>query len=149
TKIGSPQERANVLFQNPAVDVAILKPTPRTLLRDGFGNDRCDVALILDARPAEEPPEADLGPEPAAFVQTLRHALPSSGVFVLPVEGLTAGLDGRLPAARIILVAGQEEHPAVRDHLTAGGRALFVQGERLMLAQGHHAPVALGNRPGG
>jgi cyanophycin synthetase len=148
TNAATPQERANILFQNPSVDVALLKPTPRTLLDGGFGNDRCDVALLLDARP-EEGNEADLGPEPAAFVQALRHALPPSGVFVLSIEGLSAGLDGGLPPARIILVGGQEDHPAVQGHLAAGGRALFVQGEGVILAQATQTPVSLGKCPEG
>jgi cyanophycin synthetase len=141
TKASTPQARAAILFQNPAVDVAILKPTPQTLLRDGFGNDRCDVGVLLEIRPEES------DPEPTAFLPALRHALPSSGVFVLSVDGIPAGLDVGLPRERIILVAEQTSHPTMRDHLAAGGKALFVQGENMVLAQGKQTPIKLGKRP--
>jgi cyanophycin synthetase len=141
----TPQERAGLLFLNPTVDVALLRTTPRELLRAGLGNDRCEVALLLDGRPVESP-EEDPGHEPGSFVRALRNALGRRGTLVVAEEAL--GIDPALPTAQLLLVSGRGDHPRLREHLAAGGRALTTQGERLVLAHGNEAPVLLGKRPG-
>jgi cyanophycin synthetase len=85
---GTPQERATLLFQHPAVDVALLLTTTSELVEDGFGNDRCDVAVLPGAAPrgawcvvrgAEEPASGE-------FLRPLRHALAPGGAFVVPAS---------------------------------------------------------------
>jgi hypothetical protein len=53
-----------------------------------------------------------------------------------------------LHAGEVLLVAGREDLPRVQDHLGAGGRALVVQGDALILLRRGEAPLALGKRPG-
>jgi len=144
------QERAGVLLQNTTVDVALLETSPRELVGAGFGNDRCNIALLLDTKVAEETPDADgqgeMGLDPGHFVQALRHALAPDGIFVLSAEGASARIEPKLTAARLFLVAGQGDCSRVSNHLAAGGRALMVQGDALVLAEGAEPVRLLGKR---
>jgi cyanophycin synthetase len=74
---GTPQQRAYVLFRNPAVDVAIFRTDPDELLTHGFANDRCDVALLLSASDGE-------------WVSALRHACGSSGRLLMGRDATAA-----------------------------------------------------------
>ena len=133
---GTPQERAALVMQNPTVDVAILETSPRELLDSGFGNDRCDVAVVLE-RTLDD------------FAHALRHALSPTGVFVLPAEQEGAGIELSLPAAQVMLTAGRADHPRVAAHRAAGGRAVVADGDTIVLAQGAAPPIVLGKRPRG
>jgi cyanophycin synthetase len=151
---GTPQQRAGIVLQNPVVDAALLATSPGELVRAGFGNDRCNVALVLDPQATGDASGADaegveIGVETGEFVHALRHALAPDGVFVLAADGKAAGIETHLPAARILLVAGRPDHPRVRNHLAAGGRALVVQGDAIAWTHGSDAPVLLGKRPRG
>jgi len=144
----TPQERAGVLLQNTTIDVALLQTSPCELVHAGFGTDRCDVALVLEPAAAVE--DDEIGPAAGDFLQALWHALALEGVLVLAAEGESAGIDTRFPPARIFLVAREEGgHSRVHHHLALGGRALLLQGDALVLADGAAAPVVLGRRPWG
>jgi cyanophycin synthetase len=142
----TPQDRAGLVLLNPTVDVAVLETSPRELVRAGFGNDRCDVALVLDR--GEVPSDGEFGPEIRDFAQALGHAMTREVVLVLPAED-EPGSETPLPRARVFLVAPQGNLPRVHAHCAAGGRALVADGEVLILAEGAEAPVALGRCPGG
>jgi cyanophycin synthetase len=145
---GTPQERAAVLLQNTTVDVALLETSPRELVSAGFGNDRCEVALLLGSRalraPANGAADDGLGPPPGDHLQVLEHALGRQGVLVVSAE-----IEVRLPAAQTFLVVTRGDQPRVRPHLAAGGRALVLDGETVVLAEGTEVPRVLGKRPGG
>jgi cyanophycin synthetase len=146
---GGPQERAAALLQNPTVDVALLETTPQELARAGFGNDRCDVALLLDSQADTGSAAADEGeemaPEAGDYLRTMRNALAPQGVFVAPAEASWGPAEAP-PAARLFLVAADGEGPRVRAHVAAGGRALVVRGETVALLDGA-AAVELGRCP--
>ena len=129
---GTPQERAEVLFQDPTVEVAVLHTTPRELCDAGFGNDRCEVGVVLGSVVADD------------ALRALRHALGQSGVLVLPAEVAAArtGLD----AARVFLVAAADGGQPVKAHREAGGRALHLDGETIVLSQGGET-VGVGRCP--
>lgn len=72
-----PFERAEKLLQFPALDVVILETTAEELLRDGFGNDRCDIAVSL-------------GETNEIALRVLKHALVPGGAWVAGVDVRTA-----------------------------------------------------------
>ena len=133
---GTPQERAALVMQNPTVDVAILETSPRELLDAGFGNDRCDVAVVLER-------------EAGDFLWALRDGAVARG----RVRAARRAGRGRHRA----VVAGGTDHPRRRSgrsstrsvHLAAGGRAVVADGDTIVLAQGAAPPVVLGKRPRG
>jgi cyanophycin synthetase len=140
----TPQDRAGLVLMNPTVDVALLETNPRELVRAGFGNDRCDVALVLDGA---APSDGELGPEIGDFAQALGHALSPEGVLVLPAGDEPGGGETPVPPARVLLVAPRGDLARVQAHRAAGGRALVAEREALLLAEGAAAPVALGPCP--
>lgn len=142
---GGPQERAGVLTQHTGVDVAVLETNPEELVRAGFGNDRCDAAILLGALPADIADD-DLGPPVRAFVDVLRNALTPNGAFVVPAGSESARLEG-VPPERVMLVARRGELGPVRRHVAAGGRALAVADGAIVLEQPGQAPRPLGKLP--
>jgi len=125
----SPADRARAIFQAPMVDVALLKLSHDELRRSGLGNDVCNVAVLLDS-----PSSAVLDRAEAEMV-------------VLPFERALAPGNLTLPAARIIWFAAQEESPLPADRLAEQSRAVFVQGDSIVLANGSATRVSLGKRP--
>ena len=122
-EVNTPQERAGLLMQNPTVDVALLETSPRELLRAGFGNDRCDVAILMDPRASEDVTADATDPEADEFLQAVQHMLGEIGVLV---------------------------HPSEREanRIEAGDRALFVVEDAIVLTHGTEEPRSLGKRPG-
>jgi cyanophycin synthetase len=143
----APQERAGLLFQNPAVDVALLKTTPGELVRAGFASDRCDVAVLLDTRAPEDEDSDDVGPGFGEFLQALRHALAPEAVLVSAAGAASSGTALGLPPARTCLVAGPADLGRLRDHQAAGGRALLVQTDGTALVQEAEVIASLGKFP--
>jgi cyanophycin synthetase len=121
-QVKTPQERAALLMQNPTVDVALLETSLRELLRAGFGNDRCDVAIVLDTQAAEEATAEVTDPEPDEFMQAVRHTLGEKGVLVRPAERETTRIE-------------------------AGGRTLLVREGTVFLTHTTEAPQPLGPHP--
>jgi len=138
---GWPQERAALLLQNTAVDVALLVTSPAELLQAGFGNDRCDLAMVIESVPLD--PDGS-----GSFMHALRHALTPTGAWVLPGDGEPTDREASLPAQRAILFGSQADHPCIRVHLAAGGQALTVRGDDPVIASGNGTSQTLGKWPG-
>jgi cyanophycin synthetase len=120
-RAATPQERAELLMQNTMVDVAILETPPREVVSAGFGNDRCDVAVVLD-------------PEPGEFADALRHALGANGVLVLSADG--EPVETGLPASQVVLVSLNPDVPRLQQHRDAGGRVVVLSAGAILHAQG-------------
>jgi cyanophycin synthetase len=154
TSADSPQERAGTLLRNPIVDVALLLTTPRELLQVGFGNDRCNVALVMgpgaSAAVAAGPiSAAGIVPHPSEFIDALQHALVPKGMIVIAADEELSGPEPGLSPARVILVTLRSGSPRVQRHVDAGGPALMVQQKGIFLARGSGAPIRLGRCPDG
>ncbi|HEX3315304.1 MAG TPA: hypothetical protein VHR72_10460 [Gemmataceae bacterium] len=103
TPPGTPQERAEIVFRNPEVDVAVFETDPEELLAHGFAADRCDVAVLLSAPPAAR----DEDRASADFVRALSHALGPRGTFVTTAAWPSASLG--VDATRVIRIAEPDE----------------------------------------
>lgn len=135
----TPQVRAAALFQNETVDVALLKTSPQELYQAGFGNDRCEVALVYGS------PATASGTDDGECLQTLRNALSPNGSLVLEAEANAAVLPP-LPAERIIRYAINESKQ-LAEHLRGGGTGLSTRAGTIVLTQGNAAPIPLGSLP--
>jgi hypothetical protein len=126
----TPHGRAEMLFQNPMVDVSILGTTPRELVEVGFGNDRCDVAMVLNFSDDS--------------LRVVRNALTPRGILVWPLSG---GGNPQLPAERIIRFG---EGDCDRDPLSPGYGAAATRalvGQRLRIGFFEHERVDLRKLP--
>jgi cyanophycin synthetase len=147
-------EKTRALLRNNLVEVAILELSARDLLREGVGCDRCDVALITGSlesaeRDALVSADPDLTAEELveASVALLR-ALGPGGKAILSVDA-PALLDAALPSTnRVIWFSHSAEHPRLLDHRAAGGTAVFLSKDSLVLARGaEEQRLAFGGHP--
>ncbi|HEY7315923.1 MAG TPA: acetate--CoA ligase family protein [Gemmataceae bacterium] len=147
-------EKTRALLRSTLIDVAILELSARDLLREGVGCDRCDVALVTGSlepcdRDAPACADADASADELAeaSVAVLR-ALGTNGRAVLNADTPSL-LAAALPSAdRVIWFSQSDEHPCLIDHRAAGGTAVFLSDDSLVLARGSEEQrLAFGGHP--
>jgi cyanophycin synthetase len=145
-------EKTRALLRNPLIDVAVLEMSARVLLREGLGCDRCDVALVTGALEPADPDallcaDADEDELAEASLAVLR-ALGPNGKAVLNADApalLTAALP---PTDRVIWFSHSDQHPCLVAHRAAGGTAVFLSDDSLVLARGDEEQhLAFGGHP--
>ena len=112
-----PHERAQKLFQHTGIDLAILELTPEELLQHGFGNDRCEIAVVLESTAFDEAWAA----EPAGSLKAVRNALVPGGTFVALGQEELAAVRAGIEAAEMFSVVdrpepGQRRRAIAADH---------------------------------
>ncbi len=141
-----PHERAQMLFQHTKVELAILETTPEELLRDGFGNDRCDVAVALTA----VAPDDEMAPDPAGFLKAVRHALVSGGTFIALGQDEAAAIRAGINPDALLLVVERPDLDKKRRAIAAddAGTIWIIDQARVPRALGKcPASVAAAERP--
>jgi cyanophycin synthetase len=125
------REQARAVLQNHLVDVAVLEAGAQDLLVEGFGCDRCDVAVVTDPPAVQEGTDATAEELCAAQAAVLR-ALAPGGKAVLAAEGSAADL----PPERVVWFTPGEPDARPAGHRAAGGTAVFLRGGAVVLARG-------------
>lgn len=125
-----------VLF-NRAVELAVFENDGADLLTQGLAYDRCQVGVLtrIDAEtllPGMDAPSADYLYK--VFRTQIDVVLPG-GVAVLNADDELVAQMARLSDGEVIFYASSLELPRVREHLSAGGRAVVAQGEQILLCQ--------------
>jgi cyanophycin synthetase len=139
TMSGTAREKARAVLQNNLVESAILEASPHDLLREGLGCDRCDVAVVTDLPTTAEGVSADTdgnSEELAEGCGAVLHALAPGGKAVLNAEDAPVATWPAVPADRIVWFARDGESARLLDHRAAGGQAVFLRGESVVLARG-------------
>jgi cyanophycin synthetase len=139
---------ARAVLLNPRVEAAVLETARGGILREGLGFDECDVAVVtnigkgdhLDLRGVES--VEDL----ARVKRTVVEAVAPGGAAVLNAQDpLVAAMADCCPGAVVFFARGAD-HPTLTVHRGAGGKAVFVRGGSLFLAEGSReealAPLA-------
>jgi cyanophycin synthetase len=132
-----PQSAAAVL-QNPLVEAAVLETARGGILRAGLGFDRCDVAVVTNIDEGDHLGVADIDtPEQLARVKrVLVEAVAPTGAAVLNAEDpLVAGMAPHCPGA-VVYFAHDASQPVLAAHRAARGRAVFVEDNHIVLAEG-------------
>ncbi len=138
---------ARVLLDDPAVDVAVVEMARGGLLRGGLPFDHCDVAVLTNISEDHLGQDSLDSLEDLAWVKSLvlESARPTGYVVMNADDEQSVSLLSR-QKANVILFSLQADNVWVRRHLGAGGRAVFVQDERICLAEGERChsllPVA-------
>ncbi len=139
-------EPGHRLLMNRTIEAAVFENGAETILRDGLAYDRCQVGVVTDLGGAEALAEFDVreADQLAKVLRTQVDVVLSDGVAVLNasderVAGMAPLCDGE-----VILYANQPELASIVSHRAQGGRAVFLRGERVVLANGHaETPLAL------
>jgi hypothetical protein len=138
-------EKAVAVLRNPVVDVAVLESDAHDLMREGFGSDRCDVVLVTD------PPEADDGAvtnDAEEAWTALLHALAPDGKAVLNADDPPVFDSAFISADCLIWFAETGDNPRLASHRAAGGTAIYLCGDSLVVARGvEEQRLPFGGRP--
>jgi len=147
---------ANIILSNPTVDVAVLETARGGILRAGLGFDECDVAVVLNVsadhlglggiNTLEQ--LAEVKSVIAAVVKREGHAVINAD------DPLVLGMGKRSPGDVVLFSsAGDEENPAITDHLARSGIAVIVERDTFVVRRGrlripiaavHEVPLMMG-----
>lgn len=125
------RECARTVLMNPLVETAVLETGRAGILSEGLGFDLCDVAVVTGIGNESVLPE-----EPASVERALVRVVKPDGTAVLKADDpLAAGLAQHCPGSVIFFGDGCDD-PVIARHRVKGGRAVFVQGDSILLAEG-------------
>jgi cyanophycin synthetase len=130
---------------NRGIEAAVIENSQRTILSSGLGYDRCAVGVVTGIDPADTLPEFYIE-QADQIVNVLRTqvdvVLPGGCAVLNAADPLVASM-ARLCDGEVIFFAGNAEVPAMVEHLTQGGRAVYVRAGRVLFASGNtHTPIA-------
>ncbi|WP_420128628.1 cyanophycin synthetase [Longimicrobium sp.] len=149
---------ADIVLSDPRVEVAVLETARGGILRSGLGYGVCDVGVVMNVSPDHLGMRGIHTVEQLAEVKALIPAsvkpgghtvLNADDPLVLRMRAVTEG--------ELVLFSFDAGHPAVAEHLAAGGTALVVEdeggretivirrgGERIPVAAAAEVPLTLG-----
>lgn len=141
-----PKSARNVL-QHPDVDAAVLETARGGMLREGLAFDRCDVAVVTNVGSGDH-----LGlnyittvEDLAVLKRVIVQNITAKGVAVLnAADPIVAAMARHCPGS-VTFFAADCSHPVMATHLAQGRRAVYVDGDSLVAAEGqvqHRIPLA-------
>jgi cyanophycin synthetase len=142
---------AQAILMNPAVEAAVLETARGGILRAGLGFDRCDVAVVTNIGEGDHLGLSDIETleKLAAVKRTIVDAVSANGAAVLKANDPLVAQMARDCRAPVIFFAQRADDPVIAAHRRAGGRAIFVRHDTVIIAEGEvEIPlVALENVP--
>jgi len=129
---------AGCVLMNPNVEMAVFETARGGILRAGLGFDECDVAIVTNVGDGDH-----LG---LNYINTVEDLAKVKRVIVDVVsEKGTAVLNATDPLVvamapycqgSVLYFAIDGNNPVIRKHRAEGGRAVFVKGKTVILAEG-------------
>lgn len=142
-------EKSRAVLRNNRVDVALLECDAYDLLREGFGCDRCNVVLATDLPEIEDNDDSvclDDAVEESWLA--VLHALASDGKVVLNADDPAAFPTVPPSTDRLLWFARHGDNARLRTHRAAGGTAVFLNADSLVVARGvEEQRLPFGGRP--
>jgi cyanophycin synthetase len=151
---------ARMVLQNPRVDFAVFEVARGGILREGLGDQRNDVAVVLNVAPDHLGLRGIDSVEQLARVkQVIVEAVPKSGDAVLNADDQLVVEMRRACSGEITWFSIQPRNRMIEDHCRRGGKAVvlepgelgdlivLVHGRRRMpLAYTHLLPATFGGK---
>ena len=129
---------ARKILLNPAVEAAVLEAGARTILREGLGFDRCQVAVVTGIGEADHLGEHFID-TPEQMVQVKRcpvDVVLPTGTAVLKADDPLVADMASLCAGTVTFFAADPGHPVLVAHAGRGDRVVTVRGGRIVLCEG-------------
>ncbi len=130
-------EAGQRLLMNRSVHAAVFENGAASVLRDGLAYDRCQIGVVTDLGGAEALGEFDISEESQMFrvIRAQVDAVLPGGAAVLNAE---AGLEDMQPLCdgEVIFYSVDPQADTIARHRAAGGRALYVRQDQIVLATG-------------
>jgi cyanophycin synthetase len=142
---------ARSILMNPFVEAAVLEVSASSILDEGLGFDRCQVAVVTNLGSGDH-----LGRQYVDSLETMTRVKRGPIDAVLPTGAVVLNADDPAVAAfrsrcdgEIILFSRSADNPLLADHYRAGGRAVVVENETLTLRSptGRHPLLGVGSIP--
>ncbi|MDO9404720.1 MAG: cyanophycin synthetase [Polaromonas sp.] len=131
-------EAGQRLLINRGVQAAVFENGADTILRTGLAYDRCQVGVVTDLGGAAQLGAFDIT-EPSQMYKVLRSqvdvVLPGGAAILNAAYEEIASMR-ELCDGESILYSADPKSPALTQHCAAGGRALYVRQDRVVLATG-------------
>jgi cyanophycin synthetase len=126
------------LLMNRAVEAAVFEHPAASILREGLAYDRCQVGVVTEVSGADTLGEFYIS-EPDQLYNVLRTQMDvvlSDGVGVLNADDALVVKMASLCDGAVIYFGLDPHQPAITEHRSKGGRAVFVRNEKIILASG-------------
>ncbi|MBU6194681.1 MAG: cyanophycin synthetase [Burkholderiales bacterium] len=126
------------LLVNRNVEAAVFESNPVTILEEGLVYDRCNVGIVTDCEPFTGAVRHDIATPEQRFKvsRTQVDVVRADGAAVLHAahEQVLAMAD--LCDGEVILYGADGTLAAMRQHASAGGRVVYLEGRTVTLARG-------------
>jgi len=119
---------ARTVLRNPAIDYAVLETARGSILFEGLGFDRCDVAVVTNVA-ADHLGTAGIETlEDLARIKAVvpRAVVPEGASILNADDSLTTAM-GREAGGEILYFSMHEDSPVIHDHVERGGRAVVLR----------------------
>ncbi len=129
---------AQTVLMHPFVEAAVCETARGGILRAGLGFDACDVSVVTNIGEGDHLGINDVETveELAAVKETIVYATAPTGTAVLKADDpLVAGM-ARWARGKITFFSRDPEFPLIQEHRAAGGRAVIVRENAVVLAEG-------------
>ncbi len=136
---------AQSVLANPLVEAAVLETARGGILRAGLGFDRCDVAVITNIGEGDHLGLADIETleKLAKVKRCIVDVVPPEGHAVLKADDPHVAPMAQYCLGKVIFFALSATDPVVVAHRQTGGKAVFVQHNTIVLAEGQNeVPLA-------
>jgi len=137
---------ANIILSNPTVDVAVLETARGGIIRAGLGFDEADVGVVLNVSADHLglggintlDQLADVKSVIAAVVKREGHAVLNAD------DPLVLAMRERSPGDIVLFsTMGEDENPAITEHLARAGIAVLVERDTFVIRRGRlRIPIA-------
>ncbi len=129
---------AHKVLLNRSVDAAVLVNSARSILSEGIAYDRCQVGIVTNIIGTEGLDKFYIHDTEQVYnvMRTQVDIVLPDGVVVLNANDPLVLKMAELCDGSVILFAQDPEVPAITEHRSQGGRAVFVRYGRLVMATG-------------
>lgn len=125
------------LLMNRSVKAAVFENGAASILRDGLAYDRCQIGVVTDLEGAEALEEFDIREESQMFrvMRAQVDAVLPGGAAVLHAQETLEEMQP-LCDGEVIFYSLDPQAPILARHREAGGRALYVRQDQIVMATG-------------
>ena len=131
-------EAAQKVLMNRNVEAAVIENSVATILSEGLGYDRCQVGVVTNLDPAKHFGEfyIDTIEQVYNVVRTQVDVIFQDGAAVLNATDPLVAQLAEFCDGEVIFFSHDAESTVVNEHISKGGRAVLLNEERIVLANG-------------
>jgi cyanophycin synthetase len=136
---------AQKVLLNRSVDAAVIENSIEMILSEGLGYDRCQVGVITNLDPTKHTGEYYINTDEQVcnVLRTQVDVVLADGVAVLNGADPLVAPMAEFCDGEVIFFAREGELAAVAEHREAGGRAVLVRGDKIVLCTGSEEVLLL------